>query len=109
MNDVTFRVARRRLSAAVVLMALGAWTAPAHATEVGVERQYGVGLMLGDPTGLSGKAWVSRTNAIDAGLGAYAWAPPGGCVRGGPEPAVCAHGWDQSRRAGARDPPRVPN
>lgn len=63
---------------------------------MGTQRQYGVGVMLGDPTGLSGKAWLSRTSAIDAGLGAYAWGPPGDCVRGGPAPAVCAHGWDQS-------------
>jgi len=91
-----FRVRKRRLGAALLLIALGAWPRPADATEVGYERQYGVGVMLGDPTGLSGKAWLSRTNAIDVGLGAYAWGPPGDCVRGGPVPAACAHGWDQS-------------
>ena len=29
---------------------------------------FGAGVMLGEPTGLSGKAWVSRQNAIDMGL-----------------------------------------
>ena len=90
------RPARQSLFPALALIALGTWAGPACATEVGTQRQYGVGVMLGDPTGLSGKAWLSRTSAIDAGLGAYAWGPPGDCVRGGPAPTVCAHGWDQS-------------
>lgn len=96
MDDYLFRAARRSLFPALALIALGTCARPARATEVGIQRQYGVGVMLGDPTGLSGKAWLSRTSAIDAGLGAYAWGPPGNCVRGGPAPAVCAHGWDQS-------------
>jgi hypothetical protein len=90
------RVERRRLAGALALIVLGVCAGRARATEVGTQRQIGVGVMLGDPTGLSGKAWVSHTNAIDAGLGAYAWGPRGDCLRGGPEPAVCAHGWDQS-------------
>jgi hypothetical protein len=42
---------------------------PAHATEVGYGRKVGLGFVLGDPTGLSGKIWVGSTNAIDVGLG----------------------------------------
>jgi hypothetical protein len=30
----------------------------------------GIGLMLGEPTGLSGKYWINENNAIDFGLGA---------------------------------------
>ncbi len=32
------------------------------------DRGLGLGIILGEPTGLSGKAWTSSTNAIDAGL-----------------------------------------
>ncbi len=32
------------------------------------EKGIGVGLMIGEPTGLSGKYWVSQTNAFDAGV-----------------------------------------
>jgi hypothetical protein len=96
MDQRLCRAVRRGALGALVLIALGASPRPARATEVGYQRQYGVGVMVGDPTGLSGKAWLSRTNAIDVGVGAYAWGPPGDCVRGGPAPAVCAHGWDQS-------------
>jgi hypothetical protein len=80
------------LALAISLGAIGA----ARATEVGYHRQYGVGVMLGDPTGLSGKFWLSRTNAVDVGLGAYGFGPPGDCVRNGPAPAICGRGWNQS-------------
>ncbi len=87
---------RHALSGALaMLLSLGAIGA-AHATEVGYQRQYGVGVMVGDPTGLSGKAWLSRTNAIDVGLGAYGYGPPGNCFRGGPDPVICGRGWNQS-------------
>lgn len=29
----------------------------------------GIGAMIGNPTGLNGKYWLSETNAVDAGLG----------------------------------------
>jgi hypothetical protein len=41
----------------------------ANATEVGYNRKFGLGFMLGDPTGITGKYWVSGTNALDFGLG----------------------------------------
>jgi len=41
----------------------------AGATEVGYGRKFGLGAMLGDPTGITGKYWVSATNALDFGLG----------------------------------------
>lgn len=82
--------------AAIGVLALLWGAGNARATEVGYQRQYGLGVMLGDPTGLSGKAWLSRTNAIDAGLGAYGYGPPGGCFRNGPNPPACDRGWGRS-------------
>jgi hypothetical protein len=85
----------RRAPGALATVALGVGVAgailivlavprPARATEVGYGRSYGLGLILGDTTGLSAKAWVGPTNAIDAGLGAYGYGFRGGCV-GGPD------------------------
>jgi hypothetical protein len=45
----------------------------AHATEVGYSRKIGVGVEIGDPTGLSAKLWVSPTNALDFGLGFWTY------------------------------------
>ncbi|MCU0608545.1 MAG: hypothetical protein MUF22_02100 [Chitinispirillaceae bacterium] len=33
------------------------------------ERPLGLGIIVGEPTGISAKLWVSQTNAIDFGLG----------------------------------------
>ena len=95
---VETRRVKLRWALGVVAALLGTASLPlrANATEVGYQRQYGVGLMVGDPTGLSGKAWVSRTNAIDVGLGAYSFGPPGAGVRNGPDPRFCDRGWNQS-------------
>jgi hypothetical protein len=56
-----------------VLLTTGAGIA--SATEVGYGRKFGLGLALGDPTGLTGKWWISSTNAIDFGIGFtnYGW------------------------------------
>ena len=54
------------LLAAFVLVAVAR---SASATEVGYGRKLGLGFVLGDPTGLSAKYWVSSTNALDFGLG----------------------------------------
>jgi Protein of unknown function (DUF3996) len=47
----------------------------ARATEVGYARKIGLGVAVGDPTGVVGKVWVSPTNAVDFGLGFqhYGW------------------------------------
>ena len=37
---------------------------------------YGIGIIIGEPTGISGKMWLSKTNAIDAGL-AWSFVKPG--------------------------------
>ena len=33
------------------------------------DKGYGIGIILGEPTGLSGKYWLNNTNALDCGLG----------------------------------------
>lgn len=33
------------------------------------EKGYGAGIILGEPTGISGKYWLDNTNAIDAAIG----------------------------------------
>jgi hypothetical protein len=33
------------------------------------ERPFGLGIIIGEPTGISAKLWTSNTNAFDAGLG----------------------------------------
>lgn len=34
----------------------------------GQDRGFGLGILLGEPTGLSGKVWTTRENAVDFGL-----------------------------------------
>jgi hypothetical protein len=66
---------RRILLTTSVLFALIAGAArPAAATEVGYGRNFGLGFVLGDPTGIVGKYWVSKTNALDFGVGFYGYA-----------------------------------
>jgi hypothetical protein len=52
----------------------------ANATEVGYGRKFGLGIMLGDPTGIVAKLWLSSVNALDFGFGFghYGW---GRCYR----------------------------
>lgn len=37
-------------------------------TTAQAQNEFGVGVMLGEPSGISAKQWVSRTTAFDAGL-----------------------------------------
>jgi hypothetical protein len=65
-----------------VLMAavlLGGASGAAHATQVGYSRKFGLGVELGDPTGLSAKLWVAPTNAIDFGLGWWGFGVNANC------------------------------
>jgi hypothetical protein len=65
---------RKILICGIAALTLFASTARfALATEVGYTRKAGAGLVLGDPTGLSGKLWLGQTNAIDAGLGFWGY------------------------------------
>jgi hypothetical protein len=81
------------LSALAVLLAAPA-RAGEHVTEVGYGRQFGLGLVVGDPTGITGKAWVSQTNAIDAAVGDWGYGyRGGGCFRDAAGRPVCDRGW----------------
>ncbi len=42
-------------------------------------RGFGMGVMIGEPTGISFKGWLNHTNAIDGGL-AWSFAPKGSSV-----------------------------
>ena len=42
-------------------------------TEVGYARKFGLGFMLGDPTGLTAKLWVAPAHAIDFGVGFWGY------------------------------------
>jgi hypothetical protein len=64
---------RTILAAAVAASLVAAFGASAQATEVGYSRKFGLGGQLGDPTGLTAKLWIGPTNALDFGLGFYAY------------------------------------
>lgn len=53
----------------LLLMAVGgAIAAPCGGPLHAQDRGFGLGIMVGSPTGLSGKLWVSQQNAVDVGL-----------------------------------------
>jgi hypothetical protein len=58
------------VAAALVWAAVGG---SAQATEVGYGRKFGLGVVIGAPTGLSAKLWIAPTNALDFGLGFYGY------------------------------------
>jgi hypothetical protein len=60
---------RTVLTTLMAIFLLGAAAKAASATEVGYGRRFGLGVVLGDPTGLTAKLWLSKTNALDFGLG----------------------------------------
>jgi hypothetical protein len=52
---------KRQLGALILLFFVAA-------SGLAQDRGFGLGVILGEPTGLSGKYWTSSNNAIDAGL-----------------------------------------
>jgi len=91
------RVAAIASAIAVVVCAAGA----AHATEVGYSRQIGLGAVVGDPTGLSGKFWVGSTNAIDLGVGFYGYGFRGGCFHDRDGRPICDRGYGYGYGSGS--------
>jgi hypothetical protein len=65
MEDVMVTL-MKKIFILVLLLALGstAWC------EAG---KFGLGLVLGDPSGLSGKLWLDREHAVDFALGTYGY------------------------------------
>jgi len=62
---------RKLIFTTLTLLALVAASSlqTAHATEVGIQRPIGVGLVAGSSPGLTLKIWTRPTNALDLGLG----------------------------------------
>jgi hypothetical protein len=64
---------RTLLTTIVAVLLLAATAGSASATEVGYGRKFGLGFVLGDPTGLTAKLWTGPTNALDFGLGFWGY------------------------------------
>jgi hypothetical protein len=64
---------RALITTLAAVMLTACFVQSANATEVGYSRKAGAGLVLGDPTGLTGKFWLGSTNALDAGLGFWGY------------------------------------
>jgi hypothetical protein len=63
------------VAATVTMSVAGA----ARATDVGYSRKFGMGVELGDPTGIVGKLWIAPTNALDFGVGFWGGGLGGNC------------------------------
>ena len=57
------------LTAIAVCLLLGAQESIAQQREYGVGNNFGLGLIIGEPTGVSAKLWTSSSTAFDFGLG----------------------------------------
>jgi hypothetical protein len=80
---------RTLLTAVAAVALLTAIAGSARATEVGYGRKFGLGIVLGDPTGLSAKWWIASTNALDFGLGFYGYGFSDNCYIDGAGRQVC--------------------
>jgi hypothetical protein len=56
-------------AALAALFAISAGAPTARATEAGIQRPIGVGLVAGSAPGLTAKIWTRPTNALDLGFG----------------------------------------
>ena len=83
---------RTILTALAAMSFLAVVAGSASATEVGYNRKFGLGVVLGAPTGFTGKAWVAPTNAIDFGLGFYGYGFANRCFTDGNGNTVCNRG-----------------
>jgi len=70
---------RTLITAFVAAILLAGAVRTAEATEVGYGRKFGLGFVLGDPTGLSAKWWLGPTNSLDAGLGFWGYGVNDSC------------------------------
>ena len=79
---------KRTLLAALAAASILAVAHSAGATEVGYSRRFGLGVVVGDPTGLSAKLWIAPTNALDFGLGFWSGVN-GDCFVNGNGDTIC--------------------
>lgn len=76
---------------AAALATLLALPSTAGATEIGSSRAFGLGIVLGSPSGISGKYYIGgRTNAIDFSVGSW-YSGRYGSYYGGYRVAVAYH------------------
>jgi hypothetical protein len=71
------------LTALMAVSLLAAVAGSAKATEVGYGRKFGLGFVIGDPTGLTAKLWIAPTNALDFGLGFWGYGVNNRCFDNG--------------------------
>ena len=66
------KLTRRLVVPSALLLAALAFASarPARASDIGAGRPFGLGIILGDPTGLSGKWYINSEHAIDFAVGA---------------------------------------
>jgi hypothetical protein len=83
---------RTIVSALVAASLLAIFAQSAQATEVGYNRKFGLGVVIGAPTGLTGKVWVAPTNALDFGLGFYGYGFANRCFTDNNGNVICERG-----------------
>ncbi|MBI3766102.1 MAG: hypothetical protein HY277_06330, partial [Ignavibacteriales bacterium] len=52
-----------RVCVVATLLVIGMWN-----ISFSQDRGFGIGILIGEPTGVSVKGWLNATNAIDAGV-----------------------------------------
>ena len=82
---------RTILTALAAALLFTAVARSAQATEVGYGRKFGLGLVLGDPTGLTAKLWIAPTNALDFGLGFWGYGVNDRCFQNGNGSVTCGN------------------
>ena len=88
---------RTILTALFAVSLLAAIGGKADATEVGYGRKFGLGVVIGDPTGLTAKWWIAPTNALDFGLGFWGYGVNNRCFDNGTCPR---YGYNNGTRSG---------
>src|SRR6185295_18850620 len=71
------------LTALLAMSLLAVVERSAKATDVGYGRKFGLGIVIGDPTGLTAKWWIAQTNALDFGLGFWGYGFNNRCFNNG--------------------------
>lgn len=75
---MNWKRARRLTASTLLAVGLALSAAPAGASEIGNTRRFGLGVMIGSPSGISAKLYLSPRHALDFGLGIGFLGGPGG-------------------------------